>query len=111
MGQPCARCCAAGRWAASPGAQEAAGRRRNVAQWGLCCHRSGRLPAAGVSPGAPAARLAVAPPAQWRRHRWGVLARYAVIGVPLVLGLLAWRGASYWEYSEGVYALDPRRYP
>src|SRR5215210_5326723 len=38
----------------------------------------------------------------------GVVARYAVIGVPLVLGLLAWRGASYWEYSKGVYALTAR---
>jgi hypothetical protein len=38
----------------------------------------------------------------------GVVARYAVLAVPLVLGLLAWRGPSYWEYSEGVYALTAR---
>ena len=38
----------------------------------------------------------------------GVALRFAIAAVPLVAALAAWRGVSYWEYSEGAYALTAR---
>src|SRR5829696_785403 len=38
----------------------------------------------------------------------GVALRFVGVAVPLVAALGAWRGVSYWEYSEGAYALTAR---
>src|SRR5215210_6326312 len=38
----------------------------------------------------------------------GVAGRFALVAIPVVAALLAWRGVSYWEYSEGAYALTAR---
>src|SRR5829696_526117 len=51
------------------------------------------LPAAAAGAGAGAGDVAL---------------RFAIVAVPLVAPLAAWRGASYWEYSEGAYALTAR---
>jgi hypothetical protein len=37
-----------------------------------------------------------------------VVAAYVLIALPLAVALRAWRGTSYWEFSEGVYALSAR---
>src|SRR5688500_15212222 len=33
---------------------------------------------------------------------------YLLLALPILVALRAWRGNSYWEYSDGVYALTAR---
>src|SRR5829696_10523456 len=76
--------------------------------------RASASPAPARWPRVPSsARLRVVSPGRPLRAAAGAGARgaalrFTVVAVPLVAALAAWRGVSYWEYSEGAYALTAR---
>src|SRR3954447_10728421 len=44
-----------------------------------------------------------------RRPGGRLLAAWCVLAAAVLLALAAWQGQSYWEYSDGVYALSARQ--